>query len=164
MSSIRDAIGVDLGLKTFAITSEGSKYDLPKKQLAKLEQNKKGKQRKLAKKTDKTSNKRRKAKRIVAKVSSKIARVRVDFLHKLSRKIAYENQVVCVEDLAVKNMVKNPNLAKSISDQGWGMFQTMLKYKAEKFGHTYQEIGRFFPYSQLCSETLLANPNVAKRL
>ncbi len=55
-------------------------------------------------------------------------------------------------------MVKNPNLAKSISDQGWGMFQTMLKYKAEKFGHTYREIGRFFPSSQLCSETLLPIP------
>ncbi len=156
--AIRDAIGVDLGLKHFAITSEGSKYDLPKKQLAKLEKNRKRKQKKLAKKTDKTSNKRRKAKRIVAKVSSKIARVREDFLHKLSRKIAYENQVICVEDLAVKNMVKNPNLAKAISDQGWGMFLTMLKYKAERFGHTYQEIGRFFPSSQLCSETLLPIP------
>ena len=160
--AIREAIGVDLGLKHFAITSEGSKYDLPKKQLAKLENNKKCKQKKLAKKTDKTSNKRRKARRILAKVSSKIARIREDFLHKLSRKIAYENQVICVEDLAVKNMVKNPNLAKSISDQGWGMFQTMLKYKAEKFGHTYQEIGRFFPSSQLCSETLLPIPMLQK--
>ena len=74
------------------------------------------------------------------------------------RKIAYENQVICVENLAVKNMVKNPNLAASISDLGWGMFQTMLKYKAEKFGHTYVEIGRFFPSSQLCSETLLPIP------
>ena len=156
--AIRDAIGGDLGLRTFAITSEGSKYDLPKKQLAKLEKNKKHKQRKLAKKTDKTSNKRRKAKRIVAKVSSKIARVREDFLHKLSRKIAHENQVICVEDLAGKNMVRNPNLAKAISDQGWGMFLTMLKYKAEKFGHSYQEIGRFFPSSQLCSQTLLPIP------
>ncbi|NMG09722.1 RNA-guided endonuclease TnpB family protein [Brasilonema sp. UFV-L1] len=156
--AIREAIGVDLGLKNFAITSEGSKYDLPKKQLAKLEKNRKRKQRKLAKKTDKTSGKRRKAKRMVAKVSSKIARVREDFLHKLSRKIAYENQVICVEDLAVKNMVKNPNLAKSISDQGWGMFLTMLKYKAERFGHAYQEIGRFFPSSQLCNQTLLPIP------
>lgn len=156
--AIRDAIGVDLGLKNFAITSEGSKYDLPKKQLAKLENNKKRKQKKLAKKTDKTSNKRRKAKRLVAKVSSKIARVREDFLHKLSRKIAYENQVICVENLAVKNMVKNPNLTKAISDQGWGMFLTMLKYKAERFGHTYQQISRFFPSSQLCSQTLLPIP------
>jgi putative transposase len=55
-------------------------------------------------------------------------------------------------------MVKNPNLAKAISDQGWGMFLTMLKYKAERFGHTYQEINRFFPSSQLCSETLLPIP------
>jgi putative transposase len=156
--AIREAIGVDLGLKNFAITSEGSKYDLPKKRLAKLEKNQKRKQKKLAKKTSYTSNKRRKAQRLVAKVSSKIARVREDFLHKLSRKIAYENQVICVEDFAVKNMVKNPNLAKSISDQGWGMFQTMLKYKAEKFCHTYIEIGRFFPSSQLCSHTLLPIP------
>lgn len=66
--------------------------------------------------------------------------------------------MICVEDLAVKNMVRNPNLAKAISDQGWGMFLTMLKYKAEKFGHTYQEIGRFFPSSQLCSNTLLPIP------
>ena len=153
--AIKDAIGIDLGLKSFAVTSEGSKYDFPKKQLIKLEKNRKRKQKKLARKTDKTSNKRRKIQCLVAKVSSKIARVRVDFLHKLSRKIAYENQVICVEDLAVKNMVKNPNLAKAISDQGWGMFLTMLKYKAERFGHIYQEINRFFPSSQLCSETLL---------
>jgi putative transposase len=160
--AIREAIGVDLGLKNFAITSEGSKYDLPKKQLAKLERNRKRKQKKLAQKTDKTSNKRRKAKLLVAKVSSKVARVREDFLHKLSRKIAHENQVICVEDLAVKNLVKNPNLAKAISDQGWGIFLTMLKYKAERFGHTYQEIGRFFPSSQLCSETLLPIPILQK--
>lgn len=83
--AIRDAIGVDLGLKNFAITSVGSKYDLPKKQLAKLEKNKKRKQKKLAKKADKTSNKRRQAKRLVARVTSIIARVREDFLHKLSR-------------------------------------------------------------------------------
>lgn len=158
VTAINQAIGVDLGLKNFAITSDGSKYDLPKKQLALLERNRKRKQKKLARKKDKTSNKRRKAKRLVAKVSSKIARVREDFLHKLSRTIAYENQVICVEDLAVKNMVKNPNLAKAISDQGWGMFLTMFKYKAERFGHTYQEINRFFPSSQLCSETLLPIP------
>jgi putative transposase len=147
--------GVDLGLKNFAITSNGSNYDLPKKRLAKLEKNRKRQQKKLARKKDKASNKRQKAKRLVAKISSKIARVREDFLHKLSRKIAYENQVICVEDLAVKNMVKNPNLAKAISDQGWGMFLTMLKYKAERFGHTYIEINRFFPSSQLCSQALL---------
>ena len=158
VTAINEAIGVDLGLKNFAVTSDGSKYDLPKKRLASLEKNRKRKQKKLAKKIDLVSNKRRKAKRLLAKISSKIARTREDFLHKLSRKIAYENQVICVEDLAVKNMVRNPNLAKAISDQGWGMFLTMLKYKAERFGHIYQEINRFFPSSQLCSETLLPIP------
>ncbi|MFB2977612.1 RNA-guided endonuclease InsQ/TnpB family protein [Microseira sp. BLCC-F43] len=156
--AVNQAIGVDLGLKNFAITSEGSKYDLPKKRLAKLEKNRKQKQKKLARKTDKKSGKRKKAHRQVARVSSKIAKIREDFLHKLSRKIAYENQVICVEDLAVKNLVKNHNLAKAISDIGWGMFLTMLKYKAQKFGHQYVEVGRFFPSSQLCHVTLLPIP------
>jgi putative transposase len=81
----------------------------------------------------------------VAKVHSKISRVRSDFLHKRSRKTVNENQVIVVENLAVKNMVKNHNLAQAISDAGWGMFCTMLKYKAEFDGKTYLEIGSFFP-------------------
>lgn len=160
--AINAAIGVDLGLKTFAVTSDGSEYQLPKKQLAKLEKNRKRKQKKLARKKDKTSSNYKKNKRLVAKISSKIARGREDFLHKLSRKIAYENQVICVENLAVKNMMKNHNLAKAVADQSWGMFLTMLKYKAVKFGHVYQEIGRFFPSSQLCNETLLPVPALQK--
>ncbi|BAY47702.1 transposase, IS605 OrfB family protein [Scytonema sp. HK-05] len=83
--AVNEAIGIDLGLKNFAVTSDGSKYDLPKKRLAKLEKNKKRKQKKLSRKTDKASNKRRKAKRLAARVTSIIARVREDFLHKLSR-------------------------------------------------------------------------------
>jgi putative transposase len=153
--AINPAIGVDLGLKKFAVTSEGSEYQLPKKILSRLEKNRKRKQKKLARKKDKTSSNYNKNKQLVAKISSKISRVREDFLHKLSRKIAYENQVICVENLAVKNMMKNHCLAKAIADRGWGMFLTMLKYKAQKFGHVYQEIGRFFPSSQLCHETLL---------
>ncbi|MFB2978339.1 RNA-guided endonuclease InsQ/TnpB family protein [Microseira sp. BLCC-F43] len=86
--AVKEAIGVDLGLKNFATTSEGSKYDLAKKQLADLEKKIKPKQRKLAKKKDKTSNKRRQAKYLVANIYSKIARVREDFMHKLSRNIA----------------------------------------------------------------------------
>lgn len=156
--TINEAIGIDLGIKNFAVTSDGIKYDLPKKQLAKLEKNKKRKQKKLDRKKGNKSNKRKKAKLLLAKACSKITRVREDFLHKLSRKIAYENQVICVEDLSIKNMIKNPNLSKAISDQGWGMFLTMLKYKSERFGHTYQEVNRFFPSSQLCSETLLPIP------
>lgn len=148
------AIGIDLGLTDFAVTSDGSKYRNPK-HLKKHEKNLKRKQRKLSRKKDKTTNRRRKAKLALAKVHSKISRVREDFLHKLSRKIVNENQVICVEDLAVKNMVKNHTLAKAISDVGWGQFCTMLKYKAESEGKIYIEVDRFFPSSHLCSETLL---------
>jgi putative transposase len=154
LSSKGKAVGLDLGLIDFAVTSDGSKYQNPR-HLKKHELNLKRKQRKLSRKKDKTTNKRRKARLAVAKVHSKISRVRSDFLHKLSRKLVNENQVIVVENLAVKNMVKNHNLAKAISDAGWGMFCTMLKYKAEFDGKTYLEIGRFFPSSHLCSNTLL---------
>jgi putative transposase len=121
--------------------------------------------RKLSRKKDKTSNNRRKAKLAVAKVHSKIKRVREDFLHKLSRKIVDENQVIVVENLAVRNMVKNHCLAKAISDAGWGMFCTMLNYKAEMLGKVYLEIGRFFASTPLCSNTLkpLSNMDLAVR-
>jgi putative transposase len=152
-------IGIDLGLIDFAVTSDGSKYR-NLKHLAKHERNLKRKQRKLSRKRDKTTGKRRKAKKLVAKMHSKISRVREDFLHKLSRKVVNENQVIVVENLAVKNMVKNHNLAKSISDAGWGMFCTMLKYKAEAEGKVYLEVERFFPSSHLCSETLLQLPKM----
>jgi putative transposase len=152
------AIGIDLGLIDFAVTSEGSKFANPK-HLKKHAKNLKRKQQKLSRKL-KGSKTRLKARRMVAKVHSKIARVRLDFLHKLSRKIVNENQVVVVENLAVKNMVKNHSLAKAISDASWSKFCTMLKYKAEFDGKTYLEIGRFFPSSHLCSETLLPIPKM----
>jgi putative transposase len=87
-------------------------------------------------------------------------RVREDYLHKLSRKIVNENQVIVVEDLAVKNMVKNHNLAKAISNVGWGTFCTLLKYKAEQEGKIYLEVDRFFPSSHLCSNTLQRVPKM----
>jgi putative transposase len=154
-----NAIGIDLGLTDFAVTSDGSKFQNPR-HLKKHERNLKRKQRKLSRKKDKTTNKRRKAKKALARVHSKISRVREDFLHKLSRKIVNENQVIVVENLEVKNMVKNHCLAKAISDVGWGMFQTMLKYKAEQEGKIYLEVDRFFPSSHLCSNTLLRVPKM----
>ena len=158
-SSDGKAIGIDLGLIDFAVTSDGSKYQNPK-HLNKKERNLKRKASKLSRKKDKTTNKRRKAKIAVARVHSKISRIREYFLHKLSRKIVNENQVIVVENLAVKNMVKNHNLAKNISDAGWGMFCTMLKYKAEAEGKVTLEIDRFFPSTHLCSETLLQIPKM----
>lgn len=151
-SSNGNAIGIDLGLTDFAITSDGSKYANPR-HLKKHERNLKRKQRQLSRRK-KGSQNRNKARIKVAKVHGKIARVREDFHHKLSRKIVNENQVIVVEDLALKNMVKNHSLAKAISDVGWGQFCTMLKYKAEFEGKVYLEIGRFFPSSHLCSNTL----------
>ena len=142
------AIGIDVGLTHFAITSDGSKFDNPRF-FIKHQRNLKRKQQKLSKKK-KGSQNRKKARLAVAKVHSKIARCREDFLHKLSRKIVNENQVIAVENLNVKGMVKNHNLAKAISDVGWGMFCTMLKYKAESEGRQYIEIDRWFPSSKTC--------------
>ncbi|MEG3905293.1 RNA-guided endonuclease TnpB family protein [Microcoleus sp. B4-C5] len=142
------AIGIDVGLTHFAITSDGSKFGNPK-HFVKRQRNLKRKQQKLYRKK-KGSQNRKKARLVVAKVHSKIARCREDFLHKLSRKIVDENQVIAVENLNIKGMVKNYNLAKAISDVGWGMFCTMLKYKSESEGKQYVEIDRWFPSSKTC--------------
>ncbi len=148
ISSEGKAVGIDVGLTHFAITSNGSKFDSPKP-LRKREKNLKRKQQKLSRK-EQGSKRREKAKRILARVHERIANTRKDFQHKLSRKLVNENQVIIVEDLAVKNLVKNHNLAKSISDAGWSEFTRQLKYKAQKDGKTYLEIGRFFPSSKTC--------------
>jgi putative transposase len=145
-------IGIDLGLKHFAVTSDGSKvskYDNPK-HLAKHEKNLKRKQQKLARK-QKASNSRHKYRKVVARVYERVSNSRADFLHKLSRKLVNENQVVVVENLHVKGMVRNHNLAKAISDVGWGMFTNFLSYKLEKKGGKLVEIDRWFPSSKLCS-------------
>jgi putative transposase len=152
-SSEGRVIGVDLGLTHFAITSDGekvSKYENPR-HLAKHEKNLKRKQQKLARK-QKGSKSRQKYRKVVARVYERVSNSRQDFLHKLSRKLVNENQVVVVENLHVKGMVRNHNLAKAISDVGWGMFTNFLAYKLEKKGGKLIEINRWFPSSKLCSE------------
>ena len=151
-SSEGKAVGIDVGLTHFAITSDGTKHGNPQ-YYRKYEQRLARRQKKLSRK-QKGSNNRNKARVKVAKVHAKIVRCREDFLHKLSRKLVDENQVLVVENLAVRNMVKNHNLAKSISDSGWGQFCTMLKYKAEWEGKIYIEVDRFFPSSKTCSNCL----------
>ena len=145
-------VGIDLGLTHFAIVSDGSKvskYDNPR-HLAKHEKNLKRKQQKLSRK-QKESNSRNKYRKKVAKVHERVFYSRQDFLHKLSRKLVNENQVVVVENLHVKGMVRNHNLVKAISDAGWGMFTNFLAYKLEKKGGKLVEIDRWFPSSKLCS-------------
>lgn len=146
------AIGVDVGLTHFAITSEGSKYANPRF-LTKHENNLKRKQQQLSRKQE-GSNNRKRARLKVANVHRKITNCRGDFLHKLSRRIVNENQVIVVENLNVKGMMQNHKLAKAIHQVGWGMFGTMLKYKAEAEGKVYQEVDRFFPCSKTCHACL----------
>ncbi|NEO77587.1 RNA-guided endonuclease TnpB family protein [Moorena sp. SIO4G3] len=146
------AIGIDLGIKDFAITYDGektSKFSNPK-HLAKYEK-KLAKKQRIAARNKKGSNRRRKAKKIVAKIYEQIGNVRQDYLHKLSRKIVDNNQVVVVENLNVKGMVRNHKLAKAISDLGWGTFVNFLSYKCEKEGKVLVEINRWFPSSKTCS-------------
>lgn len=151
-SSNGKAVGVDLGILDFAVTSEGSKYANPR-HLKKHFGNLKRKQKKLSRK--KLGSKRReKARCLVARVHGRIANTRKDFLHKLSRKLVNENQVIALESLNVKGMVKNHNLAKAISDCSWSNFVGMLKYKCEREGKVVVEVDRFFPSSKTCSNCL----------
>ena len=145
-------IGIDLGLKHFAVAYDGckvSKYDNPR-HLAKHEKNLKRKQQKLARK-EKGSNSRHKYRKVVARVYERIRNSRADFLHKLSRKLVNDNQVVVIENLHTKGMVRTHNLARAISDAGWGMFTNFLAYKLKKKGGVLVEIDRWFPSSKLCS-------------
>ena len=143
------AIGIDVGITDIAVTSDGEKFSNPK-WMSKHERNRVRKERKLARK-QLGSNRRKDARKLLAKVHEHIANCRSDFLHKLSRRLVDENQVICVENLNVKAMTKNRKLSKAISQVGWGMLCTMLKYKAEWSGKTYLEVDRFFPSSKTCS-------------
>ena len=142
-------IGVDLGLKAFAITSDGTEYPNPR-YLAKNQKKLVRLQRQLSRKT-KGSNRREKARIQVARLHERIASQRLDMMHKLSTQFIRENDVICIEDLAPKNMVKNHHIAKSVSDASWGEFRRQLEYKAACYGKKVIAIDRFFPSSQLCS-------------
>ena len=142
------SVGIDLGIKTFAVMSNGEKaqspnYSIFDRRVRKL-------QRKLARQPK--DSKRRNITRIkIAKLHNKIADTRKDFLHKLSTKIVNENQVIVLEDLNVSGMVKNRKLARSISLQGWRDFRTLCEAKSEKLSRDFRVISRWEPTSQVCS-------------
>ncbi len=145
---VNKQVGLDLGLKSMVITSDGEHVGNPKyftkdeKKLAKA-------QRRLSSKK-KGSKNRAKARLKVARIHAKIADRRRDYQHKLSTRIIRENQTICIEDLSVKNMVKNPKLAKAISDVGWAEFTRQLAYKAQWYGRTLIKIDKFYPSSKRC--------------
>lgn len=137
-------IGVDLGIKTFIVTSDAKEFDNPKflkKHLSRL----KYVQRKYSKHKGKKTRKR------LAIIHEKVANQRKDFLHKVSTELIRENQSIAVETLQVSNMLKNHKLAQSISDAGWGTFVSMLEYKAGWYGKNILKIGTFEPSSKTCS-------------
>lgn len=144
-----NAIGLDLGIKSFIVTSDGDKFDNPKYLLGSLIKLK-WLQRQFSKKK-KGSNRSKKFRLRIAKQHEKVANQRKDFLHKISDAITKRYDTVCIENLNVNGMLKNHKLARSINDCGWGMFEQFLKYKCEWRGINLVQIGTFEPSSKTCS-------------
>lgn len=151
---VRKEVGIDLGIKTLVVDSEGNEYENIRPYRA-MTRKIKRLQRKLSnrrgKTTDKKSNRMNKLRLKLAKAHQKVKDVRNNHLHQITSKLIDENQVVCLESLAVKNMMKNHHLAGAISDCGWGELVRQLKYKAEWAGRTIVQLDRFFPSSKTCS-------------
>ena len=137
-------VGIDLGIKTFLVTSDGECFDNPK-YLRKAQSKLKYVQRKYSK------YKGKRTKQKLAILHEKVANKRKDFLHKTSSELIKNHDSLAIEDLAVSNMVKNHKLAQAISDVSWSTFVTMLEYKSEWYGKNILKIGRFEPSSKLCS-------------
>ena len=144
-----NAIGLDLGIKDLIVDSNGNKYK-NHKYLTKS-QNKLAKEQRKLSHMVKGSNNRNKQRIKVARIHRHINNQRNDYLHKLSKKIIDENQIICIEDLKVKNMEQNHKLARSITDASWSRFVSMLIYKASWHGNVIVKVPSNYPSSQLCS-------------
>jgi putative transposase len=155
LSQVDKAVGIDAGITSLIATSDGEKIANPKhfKHLRhKLRQAQKALSRKV-----KGSNNREKARHEVARIHAKVADARTDFLpfgtlreHKLTTRMVRENQTIAVEDLAVKNMLKNHKLAQAIADASWSLVVRQLEYKCQWYGRTLVKIDRWFPSSKRC--------------
>jgi putative transposase len=144
------AVGVDLGIKTFAVCSDGQRFESPRalqRALAKLRRAQHAHSRKV-----KGSRNRRKSAQKIARIHARVANVRRDFLHKTTTRLAKTKSIIVIEDLKVKGMIKNRSLSQSIMDAGWGEFRRQLGYKTTWYGSKLMVADRWFPSSKRCSD------------
>ncbi|MEV2266830.1 RNA-guided endonuclease InsQ/TnpB family protein [Nonomuraea africana] len=149
LNQVGHEIGIDLGIKDFAVTSDGERIANPK-HLVRKAKNLARYQRRMAR-CQRGSKNRRRAKAKVARAHRKVRNARQDFLHRTSTNLVRKADTIVIEDLAVKNMVKNRSLARAISDAGWGEFRRQLEYKCERAGRRLVVIDRWYPSSKTCS-------------
>ncbi len=154
-AQVTQNMGLDLGIKSYLVTSENEEVDNPK--YYRTQKRKLRKANKKLSRAQKGSNNRVKAKVKLARVHEHITNLRDDFLHKLSTRLIKENSIICIEDLQVANMVKNRKLALSISDASWSKFVVMLEYKAIWHDRILQKVGTFYPSSQTCNSCKAIN-------